>query len=230
MPHNNQKPFLIFILAFSLAFLLFMSCATGPTVPSQPQIDPYAVYKESRPRSILIMPPINRSPEILAQPAFLAASTIPLSESGYYVIPVTLSQEMFRQNGVYVAEEAQLLNIGRLYEIFGADAALYMTITRYGVRYVLLDSIVEAEASAKLIDLRTGASLWSGFTRASRNSQSSSSGDLLTTLIGAALEQIVNTLSDNAYTVGREAARKLLTAGKKDGILYGPYHYKFEKD
>jgi hypothetical protein len=175
------------------------------------------------------MPPVNRSPDIKGSVTFLATSTWPLAEAGYYVIPVSLSSQMFRQNGITVAEDAHAIAPFRLREIFGADSALYITITRYGVRYVGISSIVEAAASARLIDLRSGLELWSGAVTLSENSNNGS-GNLLDMLISAAVEQIVNTLSDRAYDVGKKATRQMLSAERQKGLLYGPYHSKYGTD
>jgi hypothetical protein len=199
--------------------------------PADPEesIDSYAVSGEGRPRSILVMPPVNNSPDIMAPTAFLATSTWPLAESGYYVIPVSLSSRMFRENGVTVAEDAHAIAPSRLREIFGADSALYITITRYGVRYVGIASVVEAAASARLIDLRNGLELWSGRVALSESSNNGR-GNFLDMLISAAFDQIANVLSDKAYDVGKKANHQMLSAGQKKGLFYGPYHSKYGTD
>ena len=202
------------------AFLLF-ACATTPF--------DYTAFRQSRPRSILVMPPVNQTPDVGAAATFLATSTRPLAESGYYVIPVSLSDGMFKQNGITVAEEAHAIEFFRLREIFGADAALYITVTRYGAIYQVINSKVEAEALARLVDLRTGQEIWHGRIRAEENTNTGSN-NLLVTLISAAVSQVVNTLSDRSYDVGRSANYQLLSAGRTNGILYGPYHPKYGTD
>jgi len=216
-------------LAAAIGFL-FLACATEPTPKD------YPAFRESRPLSILVMPPVNLSPDIQAQTTFLATSTVPLAEAGYYVIPVALSNETFRQNGMTVAEEAHAIEFGRLREIFGADAALYITIYRFGARYQILNSAVEAEASARLVDLRNGMELWSGYAAVSDNSIDSmgnidSGESLLALLIGAAVSQIINTVSDSSFYVGRKANYQMLSAGEgRRSLLYGQYHPKYGED
>jgi len=206
------------------AALLLCACATPVA-----QID-YTAFRESRPRSILVMPPVNQSPEIKATETFLATSTVPLAESGYYVIPVTLSEETFKQNGVTVAEEAHAIELGKLREIFGADAALYITVTRFGVSYRLISSVVEAAASGKLVDLRSGQELWSGQAVAVIDSSNNSGGGLIGALVSAIVNQIANTVANKSHDVGRMANYQLLFAGRQNSILFGPYHPKFETD
>ena len=213
-----------YLFVILTAAVLLASCAS---------ID-YSAFKESRPRSILVMPPVNQSPDVNGPLTFLATSTYPLAESGYYVIPPTLSDQTFKQNGVTVAEEAHAISHVRLYEIFGADAALYVTITKYGAKYLLTSSRVEAEANARLVDLRNGVEIWNGKVYAESNSGASVSGGgllgaLITVAANAAI-QASNVAKDKAYDVGRDANHTMLSAGKKNGILYGPYHPKYGTD
>jgi len=214
------------LVALSGASLLLAACVTGPR---QHQVD-YTAFRDSRPRSILVMPPINISPDEKAATSFLATSTAPLAEAGYYVIPVTLSEETFRQNGMTVAEEAQNIDLGKLRQIFGADAALYMTVDRFGSSYRLIDSVVEAGASAKLIDIRTGQELWHGRTLVVHSSNQNNSGGLIGALVSAIIHQIANSLSDKSHQVAGMANYQLLSAGHWDSILYGPYHPKSGTD
>jgi hypothetical protein len=206
------------------AAFLFCACATPVA-----QRD-YTAFRENRPRSILVLPPINQSPEVKATASFLATSTAPLAESGYYVIPVTLSDETFKQNGVTVAEEAHALELGKLREIFGADAALYVTVTRFGTSYRLLDSVVEATASARLVDLRTAQELWSGTAVVVLGNNNNSGGGLIGALVSALVNQIVNTVSDKSHDAARMANYQMLFAGRQNSILFGPYHPKSGTD
>jgi hypothetical protein len=212
------------LAALASASLLLAACAAP-----QHQVD-YTAFRENRPRSILVMPPINLSPDEKASTSFLATSTFPLAEAGYYVIPVTLSEETFKQNGVTVAEEAQNIPPGRLREIFGADSALYITVDKFGTSYRLIDSVVEASASAKLIDTRDGRELWHGSVNHVHSSNSNNSGGLIGALVSAVINQIANTLSDKSHQVAGAANYYLLSAGHWDSILYGPYNPKVGTD
>jgi hypothetical protein len=219
-----------FLIVVGLVFFL-CACHSAPAQKNLPD------FRENQPRSILVMPPMNRSIDIRAPAVFLATSSIPLAESGYYVIPVALSQEMFRQNGIHTAETAHAIEPGRLREIFGADAALYITITRFGVSYQVLRSVVQASAYARLVDLRTGQVLWSGLTQVENNtgnfvkvSDGNAGQQILGMIIGAAIEQVINVILDPSYDIGRQANHLLLSAENRDSILFGPYHPKFGTD
>ncbi|MCL2319151.1 MAG: DUF799 domain-containing protein [Treponema sp.] len=209
-------------LALVTGLFLLGSCASTVN---------YTAFKESRPRSILILPPINKSPDIRAQAAFLASSSQPIAESGFYVIPPGLSAEMFKQNGMTVAEDAQAIPYDKLYEIFGADAGLYITVTRFGPSFIGIDSRQEAAADAKLIDLRTGKEIWAGEVFVQLGNRAVvGTGGLLGLVVNAAVNQVVNSLSDRSMEAASAANNKLLPAGTGTGFLYGPYHPKYGTD
>jgi len=203
--------------------MLFAGCA----VPRK-QVD-YAAFKAARPRSIVVLPPLNESPDIKATYAMLAQATYPLAESGYYVLPVALVDETFRQNGLTVPGDIHSVPVPKLREIFGADAAMYVTVRDYGSRYQVLSSVTRVAANAKLVDLKTGDVLWSG-TAVAANDGGGSSGSLVAMLITAAVNQAMNHLTDAAYPVAGVASARLLSAGTPNGILYGPRSPKYQSD
>lgn len=189
----------------------------------------YSAFRDSKPASILVLPPLNTSVDPAAVSAVLAQATRPLAESGYYVVPVAVMDETFRQNGLDTAEDVHQVSPARLREIFGADAALYMTVTQYGSQYVVVSSSVTVSIDAKLIDLRTGATLWTGSKTVAQ--ASNSSGGLVGMLVQAIVDQVVNNLSNRSYTVAGMTTQSLLGAGQSGGILYGPRspHYELQQ-
>ena len=80
-----------------LGGLLLISLCAG-CAPTK-SVD-YSAFKQSHPRSIVVLPPLNESPDVKATYGMLAQVTYPLAEAGYYVLPVALVDETFRQNGV----------------------------------------------------------------------------------------------------------------------------------
>jgi len=186
----------------------------------------YTAFRESKPASILVLPPMNSSVEAGASAAVLAQATLPLAESGYYVLPVAVVDETFRQNGLFTAGDIHALAPSKLHDIFGADAALYLDVKKYGSSYAILSSSVVVEIDATLIDLRSGAKLWEG--KKSVAETSGSSGGLIGMLVQAVVNQIVNTLSDRSFRVAGATDQLLLTAGQPGGILYGPRSPKYE--
>ena len=199
---------------------LLMACAT-----TRPPSYDYSNFKESHPRSIVVLPPTSGSSDVNASLSFLSLTTFPLAEAGYYVLPVALTYETFKQNGVTVADEAQAIPFQKIHDIFGADAGLYITVDKYGSIYRVINSEVVVSAQAKLVDLRNGKTLWQGSASASSNeNQNSSGGGLIGILITAAVNQVIHEVGDSSHAVAGIAARRLLRPGYEGGLLYGPYH------
>ncbi|WP_416221019.1 DUF799 domain-containing protein [Pseudomonas sp. RP23018S] len=203
---------------------LFAGCAERKTVD-------YSAYKQSRPKSILVLPPLNQSPDVKATYSMLSQVTYPLAEAGYYVMPVALVAETFNQNGMNQPEDVHALLPRKLHEIFGADAGLYVTVSDYGTRYMVLSSATIVTASAKLVDLKTGSTLWTGSATASSQENQQNQGGLIGMLIVAAVNQIVSSVQDDAgYPIAGITSARLLAPYPNGGILYGPRSPKYGTD
>jgi len=177
---------------------LLGACANNEIPPD------HSALINHRPDSILVLPPLNSSVEENAVSAILASSTAPLSEMGYYVIPVTNMMETFAQNGLLTAADIHTVPPAKLREIFGADAALYMEVDKYGTRYIVIDSVTEVSVAAKLIDLRSAGTLWENRVDLAVGTRGSNQG-ILGALVSAVVNQIANTVRDNGYPVSKQA-------------------------
>lgn len=215
---------LTFIDSFSMAraavialALVVTGCATPP-----PPYD-YSAFIKAKPASVLVLPPLNDSPDVKATPSVWAHATRPLSEAGYYVLPITLVDETFRQNGLSIATDIQEVPAQKLREYFGADAALYMRIKSYGTKYVVVNSETRVEVEGRIVDLRTGVLLWEGKAAASSaEQQQQAQGGLVGLLVTALVKQIVGTATDAAFNYAATANARLLGAPRPNGVLPGP--------
>ncbi|MBD2783424.1 DUF799 domain-containing protein [Xenorhabdus sp. DI] len=191
----------------------------------------YSALRESKPKSILVLPAVNKSVEVQASGSFLSQVTYPLAESGYYVYPVAVVEETFRQNGVTEAQDIHNISYQKLYDIFGADSALYLNITQYGTQYQIINSDTRVSATARLVDLRTGKQLWSGgATASSTENDNYSSGGLVGMLVAAAISQIANTVMDRGHDIAGITSNRLLSAGGNGHLLYGPRSALYGKE
>ena len=190
-----------------------------------------SAFRQAKPASILVLPPLNESTDVNASFSMLAQSTYPLAESGYYVMPVTLVSETFHQNGMSNPPDMHAVAPAKLKEIFGADAALYIKVKRYGTTYTVLSSAAIVTAEAQLVDLSTGTQLWSGTASASSDEGGNNQGGGLAGLLVAAIvKQVLNSVTDASHNVAGVASGRLLSAGMPNGILYGPRSPKYGKD
>ena len=205
------------------ASLLLAGCAT-------PQAYDYTAYKESKPASVLILPPLNSSPDVKATYSMLSQMSLPLGEAGYYVYPVAVVDEMFRNNGLNNPGDIHAVSQSKLREIFGADAALYVDVKRYGSTYTVISSDVTVSADARLVDLKTGKLLWNGSASASSAEQSNNNnGGLVGLLVTAVIKQIANNLTEQSHTYAGLTSQRLLSP-RPNGLLYGPRSPLYGKD
>lgn len=189
----------------------------------------YTALRDAKPASILVLPPLNHSPEVTAPAGVLSQATLPIAEAGYYVLPVAVTDEMFRENGIVSAEDAQDIPAAKLREIFGADAALYLDIKSYGTSYAVVTSATVVTLEAKLIDLRTGKQLWDGKASASSAEGQNSGGGLVGMLVTALVNQVVNTLSDRSVQISGITTQRLLSPNMQRGLLPGPRSVNYGK-
>ena len=191
----------------------------------------YTAFKQSRPKSIVVLPPQNNSPDIRATYSVYSTVTFPLAESGYYVFPVTLVDQTFKQNGMMNPGEMHQAPINKIREIFGADATLYIAIDQYGGSYKVVSSEVRVTAGAKLVDNRTGALLWEGKATASdAEGQNSGGGGIVGMLVTAVVKQMLSNIGDPGYRVGAITNARLLNAHPNNGILFGPRSPAYQTD
>lgn len=200
-----------------LGLALLGGCATKPAPYD------YSAFTKAKPVTLLVMPPINDSPDVKATPAVWAQATLPLAEAGYYVLPVTLVDETFRQNGVDSANDAQAIPYPKLRDFFGADAAVYIKVTKYGTSYAVVASETRVEAEARIIDLRSGELLWQGKAAASSaEQQQQQQGGIVGLLVAALVKQVIGTATDAAFNFAGIANGRLLGAPRYNGVLPGP--------
>ena len=173
--------------------------------------------------------PTNDSTDVTGSAAVLANAVAPLSEVGYYVFPVTLVNDTFKQNGITEPNEIAAVPLNKLDKIFHADSVLYINIKDYGTSYAVISSSTKVVLEAKLIDIKSGAKLWEGTATAIEDSSSGQSS-LLGMLVSAVISQVANTISDKSYDLAAMADAYLFSSNCHNCILYGPYSPHYGKD
>jgi hypothetical protein len=214
-----KMPFLISAGATFLLTCFVCGCAS-------PKTD-YTNFRAHRPRSILVLPPLNETTTVEATYSYLSTVTMPLAEMGYCVYPVAVVDHFLKENGMPTAGEMHQIPVNKALEILGADSVLYVTLVQYGTKYQVINSRTAVAVRGKLVDTRTGLTLWEGSGGAEQSS--GGSGNLIADAIAAVISQAINSSRDAAHDVCGAANMSLL-ATKDRGILYGPYHPKYLQD
>lgn len=207
-----QKYFSALFLVLSA--LLLSGCQT-------PQPYDYSALNKSKPRSILVIPPANNTVEVNAPYIFLSTITRPLAEKGYYVFPVSMIENFFRESGMALSEEMNEIPLDKIRQHIGPDAVLYVTIDEWGQKYELLASRAVVSSTWRLIDARTGEVLWDATARAEQKSDDGNQG-LIGALVNAVVTQIVGTLADHTPMLSSNANTFAIFNAQR-GLLNGPY-------
>ena len=180
-------------------------------------------FRANPPRSIVVVPVVNESPEITASSIFTPTLTIPLAERGYYVFPVYLTEMLLRDLGLSEAGHIHLMPPNRFQELFGADAVLFVTIKSWSTKYIVLSSSVEISAEYVLKDTRTGTVLWKGSQQVVQASGNGGGG-----LIGALVAAAVHAMITDYKPLARQANGTAFLP--PHGLPAGPYHSEYGKD
>lgn len=207
MPLKN-----LFSLLAVAPVLLLVGCASPKN---------YDKFRAARIRSILVLPPKNNSTDIRGTYSFLSTVTMPITEKGFYVFPVTVVDQMMKENGVPSANEMHQISLKKIKEIINPDAVLYITLEQYGSKLVLLQSQTTVRASGRLVSAATGEVLWEGRVNKTVGS-SDSGGGLGGMLVGAVVSQAINSSTDQAHQLSVAASEELFM-DHGQGLIDGPY-------
>jgi hypothetical protein len=121
------------------------------------------------------------------------------------------------------------VSLSKLGEIFGADAVLYMTIKKWGTSYQVIDSTTTVGIEGRLVDVKSGETIWRGAREASASSNASSDGSLVGMLAGALVNQLVTSVDDPSRDLAMQANAALFE-DPNEGLLLGHYHPDHETD
>jgi hypothetical protein len=204
------------------ASLILGGCATAPVKSD------FSQFRAEGPRSILVVPVINKSVDVNAPDYFLATITRPLAERGYYVFPVNMVKSVLSDDGL---SDANLVHAGdtrRLGEMFGTDAVMYISIERWDAKYVVFSTTVTVELNYVLRSARTGNDLWKNHQLVAYSPQNNSGGGLAA-LLADAISAALTKAAPNYIPLARQANAQAVEI-KGSGLPAGPYDHLFGKD
>jgi len=204
-----------------IAVLALCGCASPPAKPD------YTQFRSEGPRSIVVVPVINKSVDVNAPDYFLATIAHPLAERGYYVFPVNMVKSVMADDGL---SDANLVHSGdprRLGELFGSDAIMYISIERWNAKYIVLSTSVTVELTYTLKSGHTGQELWKNHQTIVYTPQGNSNG--LAGLIADAVAAAITKASPNYIPLANQANAQAINL-KGTGLPAGPYDGMFGKD
>ena len=205
------------------AVLLASSCTT--TEPHTTAVDPI-------PGTILVLPPHNATDVPGAAEACLARITKPLTEHGYYVVPVARAMEVAHSwaSATDLPADPELRT--RLHRESGADAILQVTVDRWSRSYVVLDDLASVGGNLRLVDARTGRELWAAryeatdgyFLGAVFASSAGGPYGLMVAMLVAPPVALASAASVDTESRLTRLAQQTLDRALKRGLPPGPLH------
>ena len=208
------------MIARGFALIVAAAATVSLTACTQVVDEDQSAFEAYKPRSILVLPPLNESVDVNASYNWLSTISMPLGEAGYYVFPVAVIDAYMKDNGLPTPDEMHNVSLAKLREVIGPDAVLYVTIEDWGQKYQVLASNTVVKARARLVDTATGTEIWKG--NAIGVESSGSSNDLVGMLITAAISQVIDSASDTAHDVARRANIEMVL-DDRSGLPPGPY-------
>lgn len=198
-----------------LAVSLLAGCAASPTKMDM------SAFQAAAPRSILVVPTINKSLDVDAPNYVLATLPVPIAEKGYYVFPVNTTKYVLEQEGYYEGEQIHQQPTPVLAKLFGADSVLYVSINRWDAQYLLLTTTVTVDFDYRLVS-KDGTEIWKENKRMQYQPQNNNAGSPLATLIVAAVNAAMTRAAPNYMPLTRQANQQVFVLGP-NAIPNGPY-------
>lgn len=164
-----------------LLLALLAGCASPPSAERS-----LTAMERAAPRSILVLPPLNRSLDVDASALTLATLAMPLGEKGYYVFPVHTVKTVLEGEGLYEPESVHALPASTLAAKFGADAVLYPTINRWDAQYLLVNTTVTVDFSYRIVG-KDNTVLWTARSQKKFSPNTGSDNNLLGKIVSAAI-------------------------------------------
>lgn len=197
---------------------LLVAVLTGCAAPVKKDL---SAFNTAAPKSILVVPAVNKTLDVDAPNYLLSTLTVPLAEKGFYVFPVNTAKFVLEQEGYYEGEQVHRQPPEALAKLFGADAVLYVTINRWDAQYAILAATVTVEFDYRMV-ASDGSEIWQANQRMQYSPQNNSGGSPLVMLITAAINAAVARAAPNYLPLTQQANQMVLVLGP-NAIPNGPY-------
>lgn len=201
-----------------LAFAILATTLAGCVAIQKPDL---SAFVAAAPRSILVVPAINKTLDVDAPNYLLSTLTIPLAEKGFYVFPVNTVKVVLEQEGYYEGEQVHRQSPEVVAKLFGADAVLYVTINRWDAQYAILAATVTVDFDYRIV-FKDGRELWRANQRMQYSPQTNNAGHPLATLLVAVINAAITRAAPNYLPLTQQANNQVFVIGPT-AIPNGPY-------
>ena len=206
----------IFLLIACSIFIV--SCGTM----TQTKLDAYpAMYDQRQPVSILVIPAINKSTAAEATDYFNVTITEPLSNTGYYTMPVEIVRDIFLKEGIVDSAMVKEMPASVFKKNFGADAVLFVTINSWDKNYAVIAANVTVSLDYVLLSTTTNEVIWSYSSTVVLDTAGQSSGFIVADIISTA----INTAVADYVPLAKQANYQAFV-----GLPHGKYSLRHGQD
>ena len=210
----------------SILCCLTLSVFSGCAVPMVTKSAKFPQMYGERPTTILVLPPLNSTTAADAKEYYSTTIAQPLAFAGFYVIPIGITGEILKSQGLYDTEILINQPLDRFGEYFGADAVLFTHIKKWDKSYMVLASNLTVTIEAQLKSTKTNEILWAytGTIVADLTAQSSS-GNPLIDLVAQVVGTAIATAAADYVPYAQLANTQMLQS-----IPFGKYHNRSGQD
>jgi len=214
---------LLTCITVTLVSFIFLGCGAATPQPTKGSL--YPKMYEEKPRSLLILPPMNESTDAEAKDYYMTTVEMPYALMGYYTFPVEMVGDIMKQEGIYDTELLYEMPLDKFAEYFGADAILFTRIKKWDVSYMVVASKLTVAIESKIVSTKTSEVLWSynGHIVVDLGG-GNNSGDLAALIINA-VATAINTASADYVKYARQVNARMMYA-----LPAGPYHPLYLQD
>ena len=202
-------------LLLCLLVVVLTGCVSAPVKKD------LSAFNTAAPRSILVVPAVNKTLDVDAPNYLLSTLTLPIAEKGFYVFPVNTAKFILEQEGFYEGEQIHGQPPEALAKLFGADAVLYVTINRWDAKYAILAATVTVEFDYRMVS-KDGTEIWQATQRMQYSPQNNNSGSPMAMLITAAINAAITRAAPNYLPLTQQANQMVFVLGP-NAIPNGPY-------
>ena len=179
------------------------------------------MYTDAQPKTLLVVPAINKSTAADATDLINATLTMPCADAAYDVLPRAIASEVFALEGITDGSQIASLPMSVFANNFGADSVLFVTINKWDTNYVVIASNVTVGMSYVLMSTSTNEVLWSYDAELVINPNQNSSGSILADLIMTAL----TTAAQDYIPIARQVNANAVVT-----LPFGRYHPQYGSD
>ncbi len=201
----------------SLSLLALTGCVTQPAKKDM------SAFTAAAPRSILVVPVVNKSLDVDAPNYVLSTLPVPIAEKGYYVFPVNTTKVVLEQEGFYEGEKIHEQPASTLAKLFGSDAVLYVTINRWDAQFALITTTVTVDFSYRLVS-KDDVEIWQEQKqmRYQPNNNNNNAVSPLAAVMSAVISAAMTRAAPNYMPLTRQANQQVFILGTNP-LPDGPY-------